>query len=177
MQLTPLPSQHPALDALLHNLQLIYPNGRVEFARFQVNVRSLNAWFAQRTQADESALIVAFLNHPAVAQNCNSLHWEIPLEIIPELHVGSAFTLDGELAQALVKGGAYRSFSGSGAEAKAIGEQFCQALFDDRYTDIQIYKSFTAWSDWFYDVAWDCTWFGLDLFQNHIWLLAATDAD
>lgn len=169
--------QHPALENLQHHLQSLLQNGGFEFALFQVADVSLQTWFAARTRQDEQYLVLDFLTNPTVIAACPALKIQSPLPIQPEIEPGSALTLDGELAQALMRGGAYAQFSGTGAEAKAMGQQFCELLFDDRYTDIQIYKTRTAWSEWFSDVAWDCTWIGLDLQENHIWMLCITDTD
>ena len=37
--------------------------------------------------------------------------------------------------------------------------------------------SYTAWSPWFYDVAWDTTWIGVDVGFGRVWLLCVTDTD
>jgi hypothetical protein len=86
-------------------------------------------------------------------------------------------TLDGEIAQALVQGGAYKKFSGTAREAKDLGGRFCYALFGDRFTEIQIYKTYKAWSRWFHGVAWDVTWLALDKRFMKVWLLCVTDTD
>ena len=177
LQLIHMPLHHPALDELLHHLRAIYQNGGAEFARFQVVDCSLHEWFTTRTRQDELPFILNVLNNPTVISAFPVLRAQAPLKADPRIEPSSALTLDGELAQVLVQGGAYTQFSGTGSEAKAIGQRFCQALFSDRYTDMQIYKSSTAWSEWFGDVMWDCTWFGLDLHENQVWILSVTDTD
>ncbi|MBW4492872.1 MAG: hypothetical protein KME26_07250 [Oscillatoria princeps RMCB-10] len=69
------------------------------------------------------------------------------------------------------------SFQGTASEAKAIGVRFCEALFGQRYDEIQMYISREAWSPWFGNVAWDVTWFGVDKRNSQIWVLCATDTD
>jgi hypothetical protein len=171
------PLQHPALENLQHHLRSLLQNGGFEFARFQVADFSLQTWFATRTRQAEQHLVHDFLTNPTVIAACPALKIQSPLPIQPEIEPGSALTLDGELAQTLIRGGAYAQFPGTGAEAKAMGQQFCEMLFGNRYTDIQLYKTHTAWSEWFSDVAWDCTWIGLDLQDNCIWMLCITDTD
>jgi hypothetical protein len=132
-------------------------------------------WYKGRSQQDELNLMQAILADPTVMSVLPPLNYPVSRSL--EIERGSALTLDGELAQLLVQGGAYTEFAGTGQEAKQLGQQFCQALFGDRYTDIQIYKTRTAWSHWFGDVMWDCTWFGLDLGENRVWILCVTDTD
>jgi hypothetical protein len=177
LQLTYFPFQNSALDNLLRHLRSTFQNGGAEFARFQVVDCSLSAWFASRTRQDEQQLILDFLSNPTLSAACPSLNIQTPLPVLPEIAQGSAFTFDGELAQTLWNGGAYQHFSGTGADTKLIGQQFCAELYADRYADIQIYKTQTAWSEWFSGVAWDCTWIGLDLTENQIWMLCVTDTD
>ena len=177
MQLIHVPLHHLALNELLHHLRAIYQNGGAEFARFQVVDCSLQEWFRTRTRQDELQFILNVLSNPTVISTFPVLRTQALLKDNPRIEPGSALTLEGELAQALVQGGAYTQFCGTGYEAKAIGQRFCQALFGDRYTDMQIYKSSTAWSEWFGDVMWDCTWFGLDLHENQVWILSVTDTD
>lgn len=177
MQLYPFDLDPDALDELLHQFRMVYLNGGAEFARFKVVDFSLKDWFSTRTREAEQQFFWTVLTHPLVLETFAPLHLQPPVSEPPEVIAGSALTLDGELAQALVLGGAYTPFPGTGAEAKNLGQRFCQELFGDRYTDVQIYKSQTAWSPWFGGVMWDCTWLGLDLEKNQLWLLSLTDTD
>jgi hypothetical protein len=40
--------------------------------------------------------------------------------------------------------------------------KFCEPLFGDRFIEVEVFRSFAAWSPWFYDVAWDQTWIIID---------------
>ena len=178
LQIQPIPFQHPALDQLLESLQATHINGGAEFAMFQVSEHPVLHWFVSRNRVDEITFFDQFLTVPAVIQALPSLDIKNPLASPLDLTgYTSAFTFDGELARTLVQGGAYERFKGTAGEAKAIGVQFCDALFGDRYDEIQMYSCHDAWSDWFADVAWDTTWFGIDKRNHYIWLLYVTDTD
>lgn len=89
----------------------------------------------------------------------------------------SPYVLDGDLARTLVAGGAYEAYSGSGKDAKNIGEHFCHALFGDRFDEIQVFKTYETWSNWFYGIAWDQTWICVDKGNGYILALILTDTD
>jgi hypothetical protein len=116
---------------------------------------------------------------PPVVAGLPALGIQEPLRAEPDFRFGSAFTLDGELAAILVQGGAYPKFrfQGTAREAKEVGARFCDALFGDRFTEVVVYISHTAWSSWFKNVAWDITWLGFDRRESRVWLLCLTDTD
>jgi len=89
----------------------------------------------------------------------------------------SSYTLDGEIAHALMFGGAYNDFEGTGEQAKRLGMDFCRDLFGTRYEQVNIYTTEKRWSKWFFDIAWDNTWIGVDKENHRIWALIATDTD
>lgn len=178
LQIQPLPFQHPALDQLLEDLRATHLNGGAEFGRFQVSDHPVLHWFASRNKLEDINFFDQFLTVSAVINALPSLDIKNPLPSPLQLRPdSSAFTFDGELARTLVVGGAYEQFKGTAGEAKAIGVRFCDALFGDRYDEIQMYICNDAWSDWFSGVAWDITWFGIDKRNNQIWLLCVTDTD
>jgi hypothetical protein len=76
-----------------------------------------------------------------------------------------------------VTGGAYERFEGATREAKNLGARFCDALFGDRFIEVEVFRSFAAWSPWFYDVAWDRTWIIIDKRQQLVSLMCRTDTD
>lgn len=94
-----------------------------------------------------------------------------------EFERGSSLTLDGELATALVKGGAYDGWRGAWGEAKALGQGFCAALFGERYEEVEVFASREPWAEWFRDVAWDQTWIVIDRALRRVIVLGVTDTD
>jgi len=67
----------------------------------------------------------------------------------------SSFLFDGELARRLYYGGAYTRPEGDGKTEKELSLAFCDALFGLRFAEVSIYSTDSAWTRWFYDIAWD----------------------
>jgi hypothetical protein len=88
------------------------------------------------------------------------------------------FQLESDLANLLYHGGAYcRNMSQQPRLAKNLAADFCDALFGDRFGEVDIFRCNFPWNDWFYDVAWDYTYFGIDRRLMRVWLLCTTDTD
>lgn len=87
--------------------------------------------------------------------------------------------VDGYLAWVMVRGGAYASFEGTQAEAKAFGRQFDQNVFEDRYEDFSVWRiQNEQWSEWFVGtIHWDETLLIADEEAKLIWLFMFTSTD
>jgi hypothetical protein len=177
MQITLVAFGHPAIQDLLTHFAQTHANGGATFHCFHLSEHPVLDWYASRNRLTDYDFFGDFLTHPTVTTSLPDLHIGKPLPNGIEVELGSSFTLDGELAETLVNGGAYEKFRGSGAQAKQIGRAFCESLYGDRFEEVQIYKSWTAWSSWFGDVAWDGTCFGLDKRSRYLWMLCVTDED
>ena len=86
-------------------------------------------------------------------------------------------TLGGELAHTLAFGGAYARYQGSAAEAKTLGEAAVADIAGNRHEDFEVWEARGAWAPWFYDVAWDMSWFVADGANREIVALFVTDTD
>lgn len=177
LRITHEPMSHPALDEVLHHLRATHANGGAEFAQFGLPEHPTLHWFGSRNRLDEIDFFDRFLSSPAVSSALPALKIGASGVSGTGFERGSPLTLDGEIAQVLVQGGAYDKFAGPPREAKEIAGRFCEAVFGHRFTEVQIYKSYTPWSGWFYDVAWDATWFGFDKRNVRVCLLCVTDTD
>ena len=51
----------------------------------------------------------------------------------------SPLIVDGDVAQHLVRGGAYEHFKGTLAEAKKIGQDFTEFIFQNRFEDVKVF--------------------------------------
>jgi hypothetical protein len=167
----------PETEPYLVELRRVNVNGSVIFGLFQVEGNKSLDWFASRNRWDEADFFHRLLGHSAVRQRWPDLVEKIRDEQFPDFEWGSSLTLDGELARSLVIGGAYERFKGPPREAKNLAAQFCAALFDDRYLDIEVFWCWNAWSAWFHDVAWDRTCLIIDRRRRSVGLLCSTDAD
>ena len=171
------PMQHPAIDELLRHLRNTHVNGGAEFACFRLSESPALHWFGSRNRLDEINFFDRFLSLPVVDKALPALKLSESRISDTGFDWGNTLTFDGELALTLVNGGAYHKFNGSARAAKEIGARFCDALFGDRFMEVQMYKSHAPFTKWFYDVAWDVTWLGFDKREIKVWLLCVTDTD
>ena len=117
------------------------------------------------------------LTSPDIRQSLEELRIGEELEHDPQFAQTSSLILDGQVAERLVFGGAYREFIGTPKQAKDLAQQFTQCIFGDRYSDVKIYTSHDSWCDWFHDVAWDTTWLIFDQPMSKLWIVCVTDTD
>jgi hypothetical protein len=90
---------------------------------------------------------------------------------------GGVLGLDGDLATLLVLGGAYERFRDSQRKAKQLACRAAEDLIQGRYEDFSAYYSDEPWTPWFYDVAWDQTWFLVDRQHAEVTVIVTTDTD
>jgi len=130
-------------------------------------------WFVSRNRLDEISFFENFLSseifekHEIKFDFDKSLEWEW----------SSSYILDGDIARTLKSGGAYEAFKGSGHEAKKLGQRLCIDLFEERYDEILVFKTYAPWSEWFCGIAWDQTWIILDKRNLLSWAILLTDTD
>lgn len=176
LSVEPWPLAGPALDRLLTELKHVY--GEPAFARFRLPDDPVLHWFGSRNRWDEIRFFERLLRTEAVRATLPELEVAPDAEIDLKLEWGhSAFTLDGELATALVYGGPYGAFLGSAREAKSVAEEACEELLEGRFDEVPVYRSYAAWSPWFYGIAWDYTWIGVDRRTSAVWLLCLSASD
>jgi hypothetical protein len=171
------PIKNQAIDKLLENLRKTHVNGGAEFVCFRLEENTTFHWFGSRNRLDEINFFDRFLNLPIVVESFSVIQFGKSKVSNTNFEWASSFTFDGELAQALVQGGAYHKFDGSDYEAKQIGANFCESLFGHRFSDIQMYKTHESFTEWFHNIAWDVTWLGFDKLEIKVWLLCVTDTD
>jgi hypothetical protein len=114
--------------------------------------------------------------HPAVRQRIPEVTTGGRLDASFEFERKSPRTLNGELGRSLAAGGAYRQFAPPQG-ANDLAARCCEALFGDRFFDIDVFRCGRAWSPWFFDVAWDATWVIIDRRLQHVSFLFTTDTD
>lgn len=89
----------------------------------------------------------------------------------------SSLIFDGDLAIRILLGGAYKEFNGNPSDAKKIGQKLSNEIIGDRYTDITIFTTDDAFTDWYFGVAWDTTWIIFDKGKSKVWIICMTDTD
>jgi hypothetical protein len=80
------------------------------------------------------------------------------------------------LTHALVAGGAY----GGGVPeeaARQLSRAFVASCFNDHHLSVTVFAIRGAWTDWFYDVAWDSSYLCVDPLAARWTCLFFTDTD
>jgi len=167
----------PAVEEYLVELRRVYTNGGAYCARFHVNGNEDFNWFATRNRWDEMSFFSRLLLHPALVSALPQVAAEGRATELAEFSWGSSLTLDGELARALVLGGAYEQFKGTSREAKELGARVAESVFGDRFLDVVVFRCWKPWSPWFFDVAWDSTMLLIDRRLQLVTVLVSTDTD
>lgn len=86
----------------------------------------------------------------------------------------SPLLLSAAVAEALVAGGPAPASRVKTSAAHQLVSAWVDALIGDRYDDIVILHSRTAWSSWFGCEVWDRTWIVADCAVGRVWLLCLT---
>lgn len=166
-----------AVEEYLAELREVNVNGGAAFARFEVEGNRDFDWFVTRNHWEEIGFWQHFLTRPEIGEALPEVTKGARLDGSVAFEWKNALTLDGDLACILVFGGAYYRFKGSARRAKDLGRRVCDSLFGDRFAEIEVFRSTSVWSSWFYGVAWDNTWLILDRGLQQVSILASTDTD
>jgi hypothetical protein len=163
-----------AIDAFLAEVSRQYVNGGCLLYRFEtLDPALLN--FAQA--GGVSRLLAAFLDRPAVKNALNDVKLASAKAIPPPFRPMSSFELEGALTEILLGGGAYIRGMESDDDARRMSRAFVDALLGDHRRSSTVFALEGAWTRWFYDVAWDCSYLILDPLARAWWSLFMTDTD
>jgi len=168
------PVTDPRLNAYLSELTPLYVNGRVLFRCFQPTDSAAFQAASRHDLRGLDHLLTSFLSAPTVRLALTELQLPSKFKGSPPFHYYSAFEMEGALTVALLRGGAYKRFAGSEDEARRLARGFVSAIGHDY---AEVFKITAAWTDWFYDVAWDSSFVVLSQQQLKWWVLCMTDTD
>ena len=123
--------------------------------------------------------------------------WQYPYECVlrssslrtqvPELNISiapselsmayiSTLGMEGELAYALLSGGAYTQ--GLPIEqARALARNLMESIVGDAWMRLPVARVDGPWCQWFFDIAWDHTFICRDEAMRRIWIVCLTDTD
>lgn len=163
-----------AIDAFLSEVSRQYVNGGCLLYRFEARDPSLLN-FAQA--GGFSRLLAALLNQPVVKNALADVKFASAKVIPPPFRPLGSFEFEGALTEMLLGGGAYISGLTSEDDARRISRAFVDALLGDHRRSSAVFALEGAWTPWFHDVAWDCSYVILDPSARAWWTLFATDTD
>ena len=166
----------PSIDDLLKELRGTHVNGGACFACFRFPSEPVIDWFISRNRFEAIEFFEHLLTSDALATALPSLQAPLQLDAL-KWEWWSPYLLAGDWARTLMNGGAYKKYEKGGKSAKELAERACADAFQERFEDVEVFRCATAWSDWFFDVAWDMTWIGVDKRKLELFLLCLTDTD
>jgi hypothetical protein len=174
-----VPYSDERLQDLVMALRETHMNGGAKLACFEVQYDGPTPWHWTTTSDGAPDVdLSAFFASSELALALPELHTSEGLLRDPAWAWTGPFILDGQLTEILVNGGAHYRFKGPPKDAKRLAEGFCDAIFGERYHDVnRTLYSGEAWSPWFSGVAWDSSWVIVDDGTQRIWLLCVTDTD
>lgn len=92
----------------------------------------------------------------------------------------SPYHMIADLAGALAWGGAYSQSQIKGKEAIRLAEEVLLEWTNGNefdFSESQLFRLSTEWSEWFYNVAWDCAWMIHLPKEQRVVFFLATDTD
>jgi hypothetical protein len=165
----------PAADALIDAMRGIFHNGGVFFGCFTMTTNPTLDWLLSHDRLETVLDRASIVQSDTVFEAFPKLIKEPRILNEPQWHLEPSLTFAGELALRLKSGGAYKSVAT--LRALQLAEDFRQCLFQQRYDDVLIVETETAWNGWFCNIAWDQSWLILDKRLQRFFLLMATDTD
>lgn len=113
-----------------------------------------------------------FLEHATVAGGGGDLEHICKAE----WHGEGAFHIAASFAEKLYSGGAYNRVSDH-IKCIDLANAARESIWGQNYSSVAAWSSYTPWSSWFHNVAWDWTFVAFDAAQQSITCLFATDTD
>jgi hypothetical protein len=187
--LTPVEIEAESITLVLNSLRASHSNGGAFLKAVRVGDSDVFDWFASRNRLLEHEILPLLLHRSEIRDLLPEL--SIQAEFVSQdetdactfassggFKFDNPFLLDGQLAQILFAGGAYRpAIKIDGKAAKHLAMDFCETIFGQRYEEICLYSSYGAWTPWFAGIAWDWTAVVFNKRDRTLWILAMTDED
>jgi hypothetical protein len=169
---------HPASLEFIDALKVLYANGDVILRCFEPQDATLfkQAQFKDLQGIDH--IIKTFLLSNSVMATLSEVikMTEKDVQSLSYSWQG-AFEFEGALTQTLLAGGAYIRFKGTEDDARILSRKFVDAILPDGRLSASVFKIDGAWTDWYYDVAWDKTFIVYDRTGCKWSVFCATDTD
>lgn len=170
-----LATDDPRIETVIEDLNASHVNGGTQFARFSVEAAPTVEWLISRNRWSEFNMFERFFGHPEVLRTFPELGE--PNADIAGFTMESSFGGLGALASCISGGGAYERHRGTDESALALTTDFFRAICDMRLSETYTWVNWKPWTDWFFEVAWDGTFFWFDTRTGIVTVLMITDTD
>jgi hypothetical protein len=162
------------INAFLTEASRQYVNGGCLLYRFDGLDPSLFN-FAQ--PGGWSRVLQQLLDDPTVRKTLADVDLAAAKAIPPPHRILGSFGFEGALTEILLGGGAYVAGMTSEDDARSMSRSFVEAMLGDRRRRAAVFALEGAWTSWFHDVAWDCSYVIVDPSERAGWILLMTDTD
>lgn len=177
-----------AVTQVLQCLRESHSNGGAMLATMALGSERVLDWFASRNRLLEWDILPRILRREQIGACLAELKIGTRKDLIGEsencpisasdgFKMDNAFLFDGQLAARLHSGGAYSHPRGDGKVEKQLALNFCDALFQQRFSEVSLFTNYEAWTPWFHGIAWDWTAVVFDRRNRMLHILAVTDTD
>lgn len=165
--------------ALIEKFSFTHVNGGMKIHKYNMKSNHNIEWAKIEHRVNERDFLMELLKHEdlkefreALGITIKNLERNIVLS-----HSTDIFNLSGDIARNLFQGGAYRSINC--VDAWNIANLYVEKSFQNRFDEILFITTsiYEEPNNWFYDVAWDCSWILIDKGKNCIVLISITDTD
>jgi hypothetical protein len=188
IQLTQMEAHSEAVECVLSSLRQSHANGGAFLAAWRIQEDPIFDRFASRNWLLQFQVLGRLLYREEIRASLPEVSIPSTAGFSDASAASEAILADGfakessylflgKLAWILHEGGAYHKPSGDGREAAEMAINFCDALFQNRFAEVECFINSRAWTPWFYDVNWDWTAVLIDLRKRIMWVLVTTDTD
>lgn len=167
----------PALTDLEDAFRTTHVNGGARLARFRIEAAPDVASFLGRNRFAETGFFSDFFGAPNVAAALPEAGDIRSRDPALGFEMDAPFVTLGRLGHMLVAGGAYRKFGGSDRELFDLLRRFSDVAFGGRSAGVYTWVSYKPWSKWFFDIAWDASFFWFKPDDGVVTVLLVTDTD
>jgi hypothetical protein len=171
------PTDDPRLLAVTQSIKTSHTNGGAILRGFQpTNIPAFDSAARNDLQGIDH-LLRCFLEASSVRQGVPDLKIPHPLPTLPNYTWYGTYEFEGALTHLLLAGGAYQSAGLHEEQARSMSRAFVDVLIGNARLQASVYRINGAWTDWFYDIAWDATFLVYHPVARQWTLLCVTDTD
>jgi hypothetical protein len=165
----------PRLTAVTAALNKSHVNGGAKVAQFEIEAIDAVAWVLARNRLSKYDFFRHFFERAAVVKAFPEA--AMPTADIASFEAEDIPTAIETLSRVISGGGAYRRFAGSDSDALKLARSFLNAASSAGVSETSAWVNWKPWTGWFFDVAWDSTFFWFDPRSGVATVLLVTDTD
>jgi len=172
-----VPTDDLPLRAVAQVLQASHVNGGAILRVFQPTSDAAFDAAARSDLQGTDHLFRCFLEARSVREAIPELRIPYPLTPMPKHTWYGTYEFEGAVTHLLLVGGVYKSAGLSEEQARSMSRAFVDALVGNARLQTSVYRISGAWTEWFFDIAWDSTFVVYQPVARRWALFCVTDTD